>query len=113
MSLRSAGSGKAMQKKQQDNAWKAAAMVQMEQEIRARMEKEMEAERLARSRMQKLDEARSLFMLGQVYDLSQLKRQRALLLKTFHPDNGQVDSAAYAQKINDAYRILMDELAKE
>lgn len=61
----------------------------------------------------KLDEARSLFMLGQVYDLSQLKRQRALLLKTFHPDNGQVDSAAYAQKINDAYQILVDELAKE
>lgn len=103
----------AMQKKQLDNAWKVAAMVQMEREIRARMEKEMEAERLARSRMQKLDEARSLFMLGQVYDLSQLKRQRALLLKTFHPDNGQVDSATYAQKINDAYRILVDELAKE
>lgn len=102
-----------MQKKQQDDAWKAAAMAQMEREIRTRMEKEMEAERLARSRMQKLDEAKSLFMLGQEYDLQQLKRQRALLLKTFHPDNGQVDSAAYAQKINDAYQILANELAKE
>lgn len=103
----------AMQEKQQENAWKAAAMKQMEREMRARIEKEMEAERLAQSHMQKLDEARSLFMLDKTYDLQQLKRQRALLLKTFHPDNGQVVSAVYAQKINDAYRVLADELAKE
>lgn len=103
----------AIQEKQQENAWKAATMKQMEQEMRARIEKEMEAERLAQSRMQKLDAARSLFMLDQVYDLQQLKRQRALLLKTFHPDNGQVDSAVYAQKINDAYRVLADELAEK
>ena len=42
----------------------------------------------------------------------ELKTQRALLLKTFHPDNKLVESADYTQKINHAYQLLLDLLNK-
>lgn len=55
--------------------------------------------------------ARSLFMLEEDYTKDALKRQRNRLLKTYHPDEGADDECLmYAQKINDAYHLLAEEL---
>lgn len=55
-----------------------------------------------------LQRAMALFMIDDLNDISkeELKNLRNRLIKTFHPDAGESDSAKHAQKINDAYEII-------
>ena len=101
---------KALEKKRREDEWMAEVHKQMELEIQERVKKAMETQQEAQMRGRKIDDAKALFMIQGQYDVSELKAQRALLLKTFHPDNHQVESAVYAQKINDAYQLLLDAL---
>lgn len=59
------------------------------------------------SRAAETDKALALFMFDSIADVTEesLKRQRDVLIKAFHPDNGE-ENTAYAQKINAAYVIL-------
>lgn len=98
---------RALEKKRREEEWMASVQEQIKQELREKMEHELEQERQKVQTGQRFAEAKALFMLEEPYDIQQLKQQRALLLKTFHPDNGRVDSAAYAQKINDAFQTLL------
>lgn len=104
---------KALEKKRREDEWMAEVRRQMELEIQERVKRTVESQQKAMDRKRKIDDAKALFMVQGQYDISQLKAQRALLLKTFHPDNNQVESAIYAQKINDAYRLLSDALNEE
>lgn len=76
-----------------------------EQEWKERLEKQ--AARKAMDGQDKVRDARILFMLGDDYTEAELKRQRAALMWAFHPDNGHVPDPAYAQKVNDAYNLLL------
>lgn len=101
---------KALEKKRRDDEWMAAIYVQMEQEVQERVRKALENQKKSTDYERRIADAKALFMLQDQYDTAQLKAQRALLLKTFHPDNGQVGSAAYTQRINDAYQLLLSAL---
>lgn len=103
---------KALEKKRKEDEWMAEVRKQMELETQERIKKAVELQQKAADRDRKIDDAKALFMIQGQYDVSQLKTQRALLLKTFHPDNNQVGSAVYAQKINDAYQLLLNALDK-
>lgn len=54
--------------------------------------------------------AMALFMLDENFTKEDLKRQRNRLMKTFHPDSGadNTNMDVYAQKINDAYKLLIN-----
>ncbi|MBP3569624.1 MAG: hypothetical protein J6K04_10715 [Lachnospiraceae bacterium] len=60
------------------------------------------------SETSELQRAMALFMIDDLKDISkdELKNLRNRLIKTFHPDAGESDSAKHAQKINDAYEII-------
>ena len=60
-----------------------------------------------------VQKALALFMFDSVADLTveALKAQRNKLIKAFHPDQGESDEA-YAKKINAAYELLSDVLAR-
>lgn len=55
-----------------------------------------------------LEQAKAAFFLSDNYTKTEVKKQRALLLKTFHPDEGGTD--AYAQKINQYYDVLIQNM---
>ncbi len=57
----------------------------------------------------KIGQAMDLFMIDSLDEknLEELKLHRNALIKAFHPDNGEQD-AAYAQKINTAYRTILN-----
>ena len=57
-----------------------------------------------------LQVAMAVFFLTEGYTKAQLRRQRNMLIKTFHPDSGQTGEEEYAQKINHYYEILLDNL---
>ncbi|MBO4847065.1 MAG: J domain-containing protein [Lachnospiraceae bacterium] len=55
--------------------------------------------------------SRALFMVDEQYTLNEIKRQRNRLIKAFHPDsNKDIDATKYTEKINNAYKILKDNL---
>lgn len=54
--------------------------------------------------------ALSLFMLEEGYTLDDLKKQRNRLMKSFHPDEKDAETARYAQKINSAYVVLKNRM---
>lgn len=54
----------------------------------------------------KRKEAMALFMLEEGFSKEDLKRQKNILLKAFHPDSKNTESGAYVQKILDAYKVL-------
>lgn len=74
-------------------------------------EKEEPAENCAPSAdLSEIERAKALFMLGDEFSKSDLKRQRAILLKAFHPDAGNVADAKYTERIIAAYDLLMKEI---
>lgn len=56
-----------------------------------------------------LQQAMALFMIDHFEDITveRIRKQRNRLIKAFHPDVGQVENDAYAQKINNAYELLL------
>ena len=62
------------------------------------------------SASEQLQKALALFMFDSLDDVTaeSLKAQRNRLIKSFHPDTGSEDDNKYAQKINEAYTILLD-----
>ena len=56
-----------------------------------------------------LQQAMTLFMIDRLEDLTleRIRMQRNRLIKAFHPDRGDVLDDTYAQKINNAYEILI------
>lgn len=52
-------------------------------------------------------EALALYMLSEPFTKAELKKQRNRLLKSFHPDEGDSQTMAYAQKINKGYETLL------
>ena len=62
------------------------------------------------SASEQLQKALALFMFDSLNDVTaeSLKAQRNRLIKSFHPDTGSEDDNKYAQKINEAYMILLD-----
>ena len=58
-----------------------------------------------------LDKAKAMFMLEDGYTLEDIKRQRNLLLKAFHPDANNTDQSDYAKRIIDAYKVLSDSIS--
>ena len=52
--------------------------------------------------------AKALFMVEDGYELSEIKKQRDLLLSIYHPDNRIVEDVKYAQIINNAYDLLSE-----
>lgn len=79
-----------------------------ERKQREREEKtlNLEIERAASA----LRDAKILFMLPESYTVEDLRRQRAALMRAFHPDNKFVSDSSYAQRINDAYELLYRDL---
>ena len=55
----------------------------------------------------RIRDAMALFMIGSLEDISKdaIRRQRNLLMKTFHPDGSGLDDR-YAEAINNSYEIL-------
>lgn len=51
-------------------------------------------------------DAMTLFMLEKPYTQEDVRKQRNRLMKSFHPDGNDI-SEVYAQKINNAYNILL------
>ena len=64
----------------------------------------------ARREEEDIRDARILFMLGEDYTERELRRQWVALMRGFHPDNKHASDPAYAQKINDAYELLLKAL---
>lgn len=64
----------------------------------------------ARREEEDIRDARILFMLSEGYTEAELRRQWAALMRGFHPDNKYAPDPAYAQKINDAYELLLKAL---
>lgn len=64
----------------------------------------------ARKEEDAIRDARILFMLGEDYTEAELRRQWAALMRGFHPDNKHAPDPAYAQRINDAYSLLLNSL---
>ena len=62
--------------------------------------------------MSELEKAKTLFMIDDLENtsLEDVKEQRNRLIKMFHPDSGNVSDAKYAQKINNAYEIIKNNL---
>lgn len=58
-----------------------------------------------------LREAEILFMLDEGYTYDDVKQSRNLLMKAFHPDINDIDDK-YAQKINEAFKVLRKECKK-
>lgn len=58
-----------------------------------------------------LDKAKAMFMLEDGYTLEDVRRQRNLLLKAFHPDANNTDQSDYAKRIIDAYKVLSDAIS--
>ena len=56
-------------------------------------------------------EAKSIFLLDDDYTEEDVKRRRKLLMKSFHPDNGDIDPSC-AIKINNAYKVLLKKIDK-
>ena len=58
-----------------------------------------------------IKKALALFMFDNIEDVTEdsLKKQRNLLIKTFHPDN-EADGTKYAAKINTAYELLKSKI---
>lgn len=103
-----------------ETAWR-----KMHETERLRQEKErMELERIkkeqeyreyqkaqaARREEENIRDARILFMLDKDYTEAELRRQWAALMRGFHPDNKHAPDPVYAQKINDAYSLLLKSL---
>ena len=105
-----------------ETAWKRMQETERIRQEENRMEQEKcqkaqeEAERQARQKEYReadyVRDARILFMLGEDYTEADLKRQRAALMRAFHPDNGKTTDPAYAQKINDAYGCLLENIRR-
>ena len=105
-----------------ETAWKRMQATEQARQEEKRMEQERhqrareEAEHQVRQKecreTDRVRDARILFMLGEDYTEADLKRQRAALMRAFHPDNGKVTDPAYAQKINDAYECLSEYLRR-
>ena len=74
-------------------------------EIEDELDKEMDSVDAASDELTK---AMALFMFDDLTKVTMidLKAQRNLLLKTFHPDKAETNNEQYAQKINSAYEVL-------
>ena len=59
-----------------------------------------------------VQKALALFMFDSLEDITaeSLKKQRNRLIKSFHPDMGNEDDTKYAQKINEAYMLLLENI---
>jgi len=58
--------------------------------------------------------AKAVFMLdGNDFSKEDIRRQRNLLLKTFHPDESIHSSSKYAQEINRYYQILLNKVEEK
>lgn len=79
--------------------------IQKEQEYRAYQQAQA-----ANKEEEKIREARILFMLGEDYTEAELRQQWAAFMRGFHPDNKHAPDPVYAQKINDAYSLLLNAL---
>lgn len=91
------------EKRLQEAEWARQEQVRKTQEYKERLE--AQATWAAMKEQEEIRDARILFMLGEGYTEAELRRQRAALMRAFHPDNKHVLDPAYAQKINDAYNF--------
>lgn len=60
-----------------------------------------------------LIKAQSLFMVEDDYTLEDIKETKRILIKAFHPDESNTSNTRYAQRINEAYRILKDSIVED
>ena len=84
------------------DAWKSSLE-------KAEIEDELDEEiGIADAGSDELTKAMALFMFDDLTKVTiiDLKAQRNLLIKTFHPDKAETNSEQYAQKINSAYETL-------
>lgn len=105
-----------------EDAWRRAKWeedrVRREEKERRRAYEEAERrQEEARAAMEhaaddRVRDARILFMLDEDYTEADLRRQRAALMRAFHPDNGRTADQSYAQKINEAYECLYEAIKR-
>lgn len=57
--------------------------------------------------------AQTLFMVDEDYTLEDIKETKRILMKAFHPDEGNTSNIKYSQRINEAFKILKDSLEED
>lgn len=64
------------------------------------------------SEISELEKAKALFMLDgrDDFTIEEVKKQRNRLIRMYHPDVGSEEDTKYAQKINNAYDVIMRSL---
>lgn len=80
---------------------------QYNERLKAKQHEDKVEIRYIRSEVDELEKARALYMLGSEYTHEDIRRQRAILLKAFHPDSANVETGEYVSKINYAYDLLV------
>ena len=93
--------------KELDSYLKLLDTLRKEKQEQERHYQEQKSKRYENNKTLELEKALSLFMLEIPFTREQLRKQRDRLLKSFHPDNGEVD-ATCAVKINLAYKLLQE-----
>jgi hypothetical protein len=87
------------------------AFTAYEDELKRQKEQAMQEERdRMSSGANELQVAMAVFFLSEGYTKTELRRQRNMLIKTFHPDSHQTDQQEYAAKINNYYEILLNHI---
>ncbi|WP_022754735.1 DUF4428 domain-containing protein [Butyrivibrio fibrisolvens] len=73
---------------------------------------DISCERVLSNNDSKYRAALNVFMLDDDYTEQDLKRQRNILLKAFHPDAGNTDNNKFTERIVESYEILHKRLAE-
>ena len=74
-------------------------------EEKIKQQRAMQQEEMEETNELKL--AMAVFFLEEGYTKAELRRQRNMLIKTFHPDSQKTNAQEYAQKINHYYEVLL------
>ena len=74
---------------------------------------DISCERILSNNDSKYRDALNVFMLDDDYTEQDLKRQRNILLKDFHPDAGNTDNEKFTERIVESYEILHKRLAEQ